>query len=414
LIFLLGFTVSIANAKTIVVADMPALKKALKTASGGEQLRLKPGNYGRISLWKRTFTPELMIISDNPEKPAKFDSVKIRRSHNITFDSVIFNAKFGSESKDANQRAFESTNSSHITIKNSAFIGDMVEPGEGKPDIRSDKTLRRNDAIVGFYIGAGAVVKHASNIYFSHNTFKHFHVAAQFVKTNQLYFGHNSIHDIRMDATNFAEINNAVIENNTIENMIPWTGPGGSVNPSIGDHADLIQFWTTSTDKPSSNVTIRNNYLSSGLNTYYVQGIFIRNEKLDQGTWNNNNKYTNFVICGNHIQNAHVHGITVSGIEHSKIMHNTVIRNNYSASDDKAYLPSLYLRQGSDHIYLKNNIVAAFKSETKGKLVKGPHAYKRVRDYSNWQKSSIDFFDYTNDNNINRLNVCNKLEANTP
>lgn len=291
-----------------------------------------------------------------------------------------------------------------------------MKPGEGKPDIKSDKTLRRNDAIVGFYIGGGAVIKHASNIHFSHNTFRNFRVAVQFVKINQLYFGHNSIHDIRMDATNFAEVNNTVIENNTIENLIPWTGPGGSVNPSIGDHADLIQFWTTSTDKPSSNVTIKNNYLSSGLASFYVQGIFIRNEKLDQGAWSNNsrNKYSNFIICGNHIQNAHVHGITVSGIKDSKIMYNTIIRNKYPTSDKRAYLPALYLRQGSDHIYLQHNIVAAFSMrETKGKIIEGDRAHKLVNNYSNWQKSSIDFFDYTIENNSKRLKACNQIAAKT-
>lgn len=116
-IFFLGIGVSIANAKTIVVADIDAFEHTLKAASGGEELRLRPGNYGHLVLWQRTFTPALKIISDNPNKPAQFDSVRIRRSHNITFDSVVFNAKFGRESKYASKKAFDSTSSSHITVR---------------------------------------------------------------------------------------------------------------------------------------------------------------------------------------------------------------------------------------------------------------------------------------------------------
>lgn len=311
-----------------------ALNKVISSNSTERTvIELAPGPYEKaFALYNRAPKAEVVLRSAKPSSPAIFERIKVNQSSNLTFDGIKFLAPYGKDT--GHVRALEINGSTNIKIVNSSFEGDIVRAGEGKANLASNKALRREDAIEGFAIGNGIRTTRSENIEFSRNTMTSFRIGTQFIRIKGLIVEDNEIRETRMDAFNFAEVENARIVGNRVIGMTPWVGPGDQVNPSIGDHADMIQFWTDSTDEPSRNVLIANNYLSSPLRSdvdkssvpasYYVQGIFIRNEKVDTGSWPTSKQYQGIKICGNYVATAHVHGITANDVNGLQVMYNHI------------------------------------------------------------------------------------------
>jgi len=366
------------------ISDAAGLTEAINSASGGDTIELVGDGFGSITLWNKHFPSHITITSQDPSNPAILQLVKVNESSNIRFDNIHFDSPFSVEST-SYPRGLEVNGSNGIEVHNSLFTGDTVMPGEGRPNTAGDTTLRRDDAIEGFYWGGGARFSRSDNIVFNNNEMKHFRIAVQFLRIKGLEVRENYLHHNRMDAFNFGEVENAVIERNVVTDLVPWTGPGGIVSPSVGDHADLIQFWSDNTDNPSRNVKILNNYLSSGVVTYYVQGIFIRNEKVDGGAWTSDRNYDNFDICGNYVENSHTHGITVGDMSNSNISNNYVIRNTYSDADGNGGFPSMNIKGTSSSLTVFNNVVGRLNLETSTKGILGADDNVSIRDLPGYE-----------------------------
>jgi len=329
---------TVKNATEIFVSSADELFRALQDASGGETIYLAAGNYGTLDLYdaRHAFTKfdsEVTIQSADLEDPGVFNSLRLRGVENLTFESVTFDYEASAGAEDWIS-PFRIENSSNIKIANSIFDGDLAEGV--------------NDVFDGHGTGHGLSVSGSSNIVIDGNEFFDFKRAAVFGGVDGLEITGNDIHDIRSDGLNFSTVSNVLIESN---HLYDFNTAAGS-----GDHADMIQFWTTGTTRPTENVVIRANILNSGEGDS-TQSIFIRNQLVDLGLAGEEMYYQNIVIEDNIIHNGHVHGITVGETNGLVVKSNTILQNADQDTGQEVSVPSINLSSDSKNVVVADNIV---------------------------------------------------------
>lgn len=334
-------------AKTITVSTSADLYKALASATGGETILLTSGNYGTLSLGKplgATFPSSVTIASSDPNHPAVFSAVALNGVSNLSIDHVVFDytAKAGITTNDRPNQINGCTN---ISITNSVFDGDNASGSGAAAD--------------GYGTAVGLSVRWGSGITIANNEFLDWHRGAIFDSTSNLQVLGNDIHDVRSDGMDFANIQKALIENNYLHDF--------RASYSAGDHRDMIQFWTTGTKTPSTDITIRGNTLDIG-DGAYTQSIFMRNEMVDTGQAGAAMFYKNILIENNTIYNGHLHGITVGETNGLVIRNNSVLEskdaNNPADSTSPLWTPTIRVSASSTAVSISDNAVAAIVGYT--------------------------------------------------
>ena len=284
---------------TFNVTNSAQLATALQQASGGDKILLAAGDYGQLEISGKYGTP-LTIASADASRPASFSTMSINGAENVTIDKVVFDYSYRA-SDIATYKPFEVANSSKIVIHNSVFDGD-TRSGSGT-------------MFDGLGTGVGLSVRGSSGVQVATNEFKGWGTALKVNESQNVQVQTNNIHDIRKDGMNFVEVQGVVIENN---NLHDFRGLPDGI-----DHRDMIQFWTTGSDHPSTNITIRNNLLDIGKGSH-TQSIFMRNDMVDKGLAGAEMYYQNVLIENNTIINLHLHGITVGETAGLVIRNNTL------------------------------------------------------------------------------------------
>ncbi|MEM1047280.1 MAG: LamG-like jellyroll fold domain-containing protein [Pseudomonadota bacterium] len=327
-----------ADPKTIYVSSAEELMTALENTTGGETILLAPGNYGELGLYDArqpfsNFPSEVTISSADPNNKAVFDGLNLTGVENLTIDNVVFDYTFqeGDHSRTLPFRI--NGESSGIKITNSEFDGDV---GSGL-----------GEAFDGAGIAFGLTVRDSSDITVDGNTFSNFHRGATFGSIDNLVVSNNEISNMSTDGLNFAEVDNVLIEGNYIHDFYK---PEAS-----GAHMDMIQFWTAGTDEPSTNITIRGNFLDSGEGTE-SQSIFMRNELVDSYGAGEEMFYQNVVIEDNVILNAHAHGITVGETDGLTIKNNTLLHNADTADGAQGSVPIIQTWEASKNVIITHNV----------------------------------------------------------
>ena len=215
----------------ITVSSSSELSAALASASAGTVILLAPGQYGFLNLWDErdtyvNYAGEVTIRSANSDDPAVFSSMKLTGVDNLTIDSVKFDYVSPSGAP-AYAKPFQIDSSTHITIKNSTFDGDLAH---GVDDIQD-----------GFGTGYGLDVKDSTDITIESNDFFNWDRAVAFGRVTNLVVSGNDVHDIRSDGFDFVNVDNVLIEGNSLHDFRKAAGSG--------DHADMIQFWTANSTK---------------------------------------------------------------------------------------------------------------------------------------------------------------------
>ena len=324
------------------VTNQTELKAALGKASGGDTISLAGGNYGHISLIHNRdgddlqFSSKVKIISQELDNPAVFNGLDLRGAKNMIFDGVVFDYVF-QPSHPIYLNPFRIKDSEGITIRNSIFDGDLAY-GLSKVDD-------------GYGYAKGLTVGASSNIEIKNNEFFNFHRGATFGGVTNLVVAGNDVHSIRSDGFNFTAVNHVLIQAN---HMHDFTGSMGS-----SDHRDMIQFWTTATTRPSTDIVIRGNILDIGKGDF-TQSIFMRNEEVDLGRAGKEMFYQNILIENNVIQNNHLHGITVGETVGLVIRSNTVVRKESTTGtvlDGGVGVPAINVKGASEKVTIQQNIV---------------------------------------------------------
>jgi parallel beta-helix repeat protein len=326
--------------QVFTVGSKAELLQALSQASGGDTISLNGGNYGDVFLQDTastdlTFSSAVTIRSADPGNPAVFTGMDVRGATNLTFDGVVFDYVF--ESGDPIFLSpFVFSNTTDLTIRNSTFDGDLAQDVSAMDD--------------GFGYGVGLSVRASSGVTLDGNTFFDFHRGLGVSESSDITVSNNDIHSMRSDGMNFVEVTDIVIEENYLHDF------RASLDSS--DHRDMIQFWTTGADTPSTNITIRGNILDIGEGDF-TQSIFMRNERVDQGLAGSELFYRNVLIENNVITNAHSHGITVGETMGLIIRNNSVLHADGGARDgldSSVEIPRISVAAASTGVIITNNL----------------------------------------------------------
>jgi Right handed beta helix region len=328
---------------TINVSDASGLATAMAQAKAGDTILLASGNYGAFSTGN-DYSSSVTIKSASAGSPATFSSVSLNGATGITFDSITFDYKFkAGDTVDATP--FSVSGSTNITFKNSVFDGDVAS---GLSAIDN-----------GYAAGRGLLVTASNGVTVEGSLFTNWHRGLIIGESSNVKVLNNEVTAIRSDGMDFIQVKNILIEGNNIHDF--------RSAPNSGDHADMIQFWTTGTTSASTDITIRNNTLNIGQGTW-AQSLFMRNELVDQGQAGASMYYQNVLIENNTISNAHTHGITVGEANGLIVRNNVVIAapmnlsNAYNAAYASQYgatsgimVPFIHLSSASDNVTATGN-----------------------------------------------------------
>ena len=326
--------------ETIVVSNLSELYSALEATTGGETILLKGGDYGSFVLSPYgSIDPNLpegvTIKSIDPDNPAIFSEVYLRNAKNVTFDSVVFDYTF-EEGQATSHKPFIVRDSENITVQNSVFDGDLAS-GTGT---ESD----------GHGTGFAFTVTSSNNVVLQNNEIYNYMRGVTVGTTSNLEIIDNEIYSIRSDGMTLSSIQGALIEGNYVHDFDAAEGSD--------DHRDMIQFFTTGTTEPSTNVTIRNNTLDVGSGDY-TQSIFMRNEEVDSGKAGEEMFYQNILIEENTIINGHLHGVTVGEADGLVIRNNTLLHSDggqLDGLDSGVEIPSINMKEVSKDVLITGNI----------------------------------------------------------
>ncbi|WP_047998475.1 right-handed parallel beta-helix repeat-containing protein [Puniceibacterium sp. IMCC21224] len=299
------------------------------------------GDYGNLVLtsylkYAITFSSTVTIVSADPDNPAVFSGLTVADGSNITFDGITFDYTF--EAGDPIwQSPFRVAGSENIVIRNATFNGDLAHDVSATDD--------------GYGYGIGLAIRDSVGVTVENSEFFEFHRGLTVTGSRDVTVRGNDLHDLRMDGMNFTAITGALIEENYIHDF------RGSVNS--GDHSDMIQFWTSGTDVPSTDITIRGNTLDVGTGTF-TQSIFMRNEQVDRGLAGTEMFYRNILIEENVIVNGHLHGIAVGEADGLVIRGNSVLHaDGTNATGTSVDVPQISVALTSTAVTIANNATSA-------------------------------------------------------
>lgn len=329
---------------SFTVSDNASLMAALAASKGGETIYLEGGDYGALRLIDGKygdfkFASEVKLVAADANNPPVVTNLDMRGAGNITFDGIRFDYTY-EEGQQIWHKPFKVLNSSDITITNSHFSGDTAS-GLGEP----------HD---GYPTAFGLHMRHSDSFTLSNSTIEGFFRGATLSRSDDVTVTGNEFYGIRMDGLNFSAVQGVLIEDNHLHNFIRSIGSS--------DHADMIQFWTNGTDRPSTDVVIRGNTLDAGAGEY-TQSIFMRNDLVDRGLAGEEMFYRNILIEENVIINKHVHGISVGETDGLIIRNNTVVQGVIS-DDEVATLglprstPRISVNPNSENVEISQNVTS--------------------------------------------------------
>jgi hypothetical protein len=320
------------------IATPAALAAALAAAAPGAVLRLAPGEYGALAL-RRAFGDAdrpVMLRSADPARPARFSGLRISGAQGLVLQDLVFDYRFAAGDDPNDLRVFQITGARDITFRGALFDGDRAFGAGPKHD--------------GFPAAQGVVIRGSAGITVEDSEIRGWKRGMVIGHSTGITLRGNRFHDIRSDGLNFAAVRDVLVEGNRFG---PFTR-----SPAAGDHADMIQFWTTGTKTPSENITLRDNILFSGTGLY-TQSIFMRNEEVDRGRQGREMFYRNVTITGNVIVNAHLHGITTGATDGLVIANNTLVRNPASSGTTGRaglWTPTIRIATISDNVTVTGNV----------------------------------------------------------
>jgi len=272
--------------KTVNVATQAQLSAALAAAKGGETILLAPGDYGQLTIVRKSFADTVTIKSADSAHDASLTGLRVADSAGIVFDDIDVHRVLAAGEADFVQAAYVS-GSSRISFIGVDFTGSMDNNAW-------------ND-------GVGLRVSYSRDVKILDSTFEQLNNAIVFDHDTGLTVVGNTVTAVR-EGFDFAAVHNVVIAQNLFTAFQP--------NWQKSDHSDAIQFWNNRVDEGSTHVAIRDNVILQGVN-YGSQGIFIRAE-------NPAFRHSDFVIENNLYNGDARHGITVTGTNGAVIRGNTV------------------------------------------------------------------------------------------
>lgn len=328
-------------AETRNVATAAAFLDAYRDAAPGDRIVLEAGNYGSVRLEGGGGAPgqPVIIAARTSADPAQFSGLVLKEVSHVVVQGLLLDYTF-TPKDELRAKPFVVESSRDVTLRGLIVDGDMAH------DL--------NAASDGLPAGFGLTVARTDGLTLENSQIRRFWRGLSVRESKDLRITGNDLYAQRMDGMNFAQVENVLIEANTIRDFDRSTDKR--------DHADMIQFWTAYTTAPSRNITIRGNLLHSGTGRF-TQSIFMGNELVQRGKAGEEMYYRNVTIENNLIINAHKHGIALGASIGVRIANNTLVHNPASDGDRNIlalYRPQLGVIDASRDVRVENNIAAKF------------------------------------------------------
>lgn len=337
-----------AECSGVQIGSRAQLLTALQGDLGGKTLALAPGDYGAITYARKSHPSgqRMRICSANPAKPAQFTGLILRDVSGVILEHLRLQYRYQPGDNPITTRPFRVIKSTHITLRGIEFAGDVARGGTAVDN--------------GFGAGKGLFVDASRDIAITGSEFHTWHKAVSIHRSRDIVFSGNDIHSIRSDGMNLVQVEDVLIERNHLHDFL--------LSTASKDHPDMIQIWTTRTDTPSRNITIRSNVINSGSGKF-TQSIYISNRRVSDDGAGHEMFYRNTRIENNVIINAHLHGITVGATDGLVIANNTLIRSHFSKgsrNSPKLYVPTIRVGAESLNVAIMRNITPGIIGCDKG------------------------------------------------
>lgn len=311
------------------------LGAALAQAQAGQVITLGPADYGVLvldGLGGKADAP----ITLRGAKGAVLRGLSARGAHDLHLENLTFDYVY--RAGDAgNLRPFVLQDCRDLVLRGAVFDGDLAPDSAG--------------VAAGYPTGFGLSVTDCAGVTVADSEIRLFLRGIVVSRSSDVTLTGNTLHAIRSDGINMAQVARVLIARNTLRDFLRTT--------ATGDHSDMIQFWTNKTDAPSHDITIRENVLNSGAGLY-TQSIFMRNEAVEKGA-GAGMFYRNLRIEQNVIINAHLHGISIGQTDGLVIARNTLLRNPASAgleNNPALWTPQIRVNPDARHVQITGNVVA--------------------------------------------------------
>ncbi len=265
------------------VSTTADLLAAVTRAQAGDEIRVAPGQYSGVAIRGVMPSGNVTITSADPNKPAVFSDFLISGSSNLTVSNVRMTVPDNS----LTWYHFQVASSSNIKITNTLFDGPGLNP------IQST---------------SGLMIRSSTNVTVHDSEFTNLVFGVNLLNNTGVTITNSLFHDIRVDGIRGGGNSQVYFGYNYFTNFYP--------RPE--EHADAIQFWTTNTTAPTSDITIVGNVYVRGEGSYYVHGIFFRDELM-------NMPFSNVTIKDNLIVGAEYNALSLDGVVSGQVSGNQVL-----------------------------------------------------------------------------------------
>lgn len=226
-------------------ATPATLAAVLASASGGDTLRLAPGDYVKARLSRPAFDKPVTIEAADPASPPRFTGgLTIDFLGNVRFVGVdVALADASAEWAQA------------VRVYGGAgldFVGGRVSGRVAADGTRS---------------GYGLVIDKVSGLLIHKMAFADLSRGVLVSNSDKIGVSWNHFDHLGSDGVDFAACNDVLVADNSF----------GQIHPRPADHPDAIQFWTEGTTRPSERIVIARNIVRRGAGPGY-QGIFLKDE----------------------------------------------------------------------------------------------------------------------------------------
>lgn len=273
-----SFIMAILNVSTAA-----ELLSAVKLAQPGDEIRLAPGQYSGVALKGILPAGNVTITSADASNPAVFSDLTVSGSSNLT----IANVKMMVPDNSMTWYHFQILSSSNIKVVDTLFEGPGLAP------IQST---------------TGLIVRNSSNVSVDSSEFKNLVFGVAFFDNSGVSVSNSLFHDIRTDGIRGGGNSQVNFSYNYFTNF----------RPLPDEHADAIQFWTTNTTAPTSDITVVGNAIVRGTNGLPIQGIFFRDQLMTM-------PYSNVTVKDNIVVGGAYNSITLGGVISGTATGNSVI-----------------------------------------------------------------------------------------
>jgi Ca2+-binding RTX toxin-like protein len=268
----------------ITVGSTASLGAALANAHAGDTIQLQAGQYDGLAIRNLTFAQDVTITSSDPSHQAVLTNFDVTNVTGLTVRNVDLFANGPANYFDFNVRNSTDVHFDHVTI-------------HGSLDNNSG-----NDA-------NGILFQSSNDVSITNSVFQQLGHGAAVLAGSKVQFGGNTVHDMRSDGFDFAQVDHVTVSGNNFTNF----------HPVAGDHPDAIQFWTTGTTSASHDIVVSNNVVTEG-NGSGSQGVFFKDEL-------GNLAFQNVTISGNLIEGGYYNGIRVTHADGLTLSNNTLTTN---------------------------------------------------------------------------------------